>query len=177
MIRIWILEKCEKNYQDVTSWENNFTFQKWFVIWYGFYASKLIKSCRFDTCCIFCIFCLLIYSIHLLQIRGQTCDGMNEYQACSRYPGCLCFYKAYPSNGAICVDGFSLSCDELVRCEGSYYKCKEPEHECIYHPRCHNDPVCYPVPSYNSQFCVPFSKKNKIRFLISFICVCFLLFI
>lgn len=86
---------------------------------------------------------------------------MSEYQKCARYPGCLCFNKTHAINATICVHGFLLSCGELVRCESPNYKCDEPEHECIYHRKCYKDPVCYPVPSYNSKFCVPLSKKKN----------------
>lgn len=95
------------------------------------------------------------------QIHGQTCDGMNEYQECGSYSGCLCFHQAYSPNTTICVDGFLLSCSELIQCDDLNYKCTEPEYECIYHRQCYDYPVCYPVPSYNPQFCLPPSKKKQ----------------
>lgn len=87
---------------------------------------------------------------------------MKAYEECARYLGCLCFYTANPPNTTICLDAFSLSCDELVRCKSSNYECEELEYQCIYHPRCHSYPVCYPIPSYSPQFCASlFSKDEK----------------
>lgn len=94
-------------------------------------------------------------------MKSQKCDGMNLYDQCSRYSGCLCFYKADLTNATICVDGFSLSCDELVRCEGPTYKCGGSDYQCLYHRRCHDAPICYPVPSYNLQFCPSPSKAQR----------------
>ncbi|CAF0986918.1 unnamed protein product, partial [Rotaria sordida] len=31
---------------------------------------------------------------------------------------------------------------------------------CVHHPRCHNLPVCYPVPSFNRQLCPPRATMN-----------------
>ncbi|CAF3351478.1 unnamed protein product [Rotaria sp. Silwood2] len=41
--------------------------------------------------------------------------------------------------------------------------CDEPEHRCIHHPRCHDKPVCYPVPSFNRHVCPPMAKWTPLR--------------
>ncbi|CAF1285420.1 unnamed protein product [Rotaria sordida] len=33
-------------------------------------------------------------------------------------------------------------------------------YRCIHHPRCHNLPVCYPVPSFNRQLCPLIATMN-----------------
>ncbi|CAF3260796.1 unnamed protein product [Rotaria socialis] len=60
---------------------------------------------------------------------------------------------AAPANTSICIDEFLRSCSELVPCQGPNHDCHEYEDCCVHHPRCHAFPVCYPVPSFNSQFC------------------------
>ncbi|CAF1084424.1 unnamed protein product [Rotaria sordida] len=32
---------------------------------------------------------------------------------------------------------------------------------CVHHPRCHNLPVCYPVPSFNRQLCPLIATMNS----------------
>ncbi|CAF3504326.1 unnamed protein product [Rotaria socialis] len=65
-----------------------------------------------------------------------------------------------PRNSSICVDQFLLSCSELVECEGANNTCNEPEHLCLNHSRCHDFPICYPVPSFNEQLCPPISTTT-----------------
>ncbi|CAF3626378.1 unnamed protein product [Rotaria socialis] len=60
---------------------------------------------------------------------------------------------AAPANTSICIDEFLRSCSELVPCQGPNHDCHEYEDCCVHHPRCDAFPVCYPVPSFNSQFC------------------------
>ncbi|CAM4977238.1 unnamed protein product [Rotaria socialis] len=50
--------------------------------------------------------------------------------------------------------------NELVECEGANNTCNEPEHLCLNHSRCHDFPICYPVPSFNEQLCPPIIELN-----------------
>ncbi|CAF2636165.1 unnamed protein product [Rotaria sp. Silwood2] len=79
---------------------------------------------------------------------------MSQYDRCSPNSACACFYIAGAINIGICSDEF-IDCSELVACERSNNLCLEPGHRCVHHPRCHNLPVCYPVPSFNRQLCPP----------------------
>ncbi|CAF3889758.1 unnamed protein product [Rotaria sp. Silwood1] len=46
-------------------------------------------------------------------------------------------------------------CSELVSCQSSNNACYEPDHICVHHPRCHLQPVCYPVSMIDQQTCPP----------------------
>lgn len=106
---------------------------------------------------------LFLFSFSMIRIHGQTCNKMSPYQECARYPGCLCFYKAHSSNTTICALGSLLSCSELVQCKSPNYECSQRDHQCIFHPRCHNYPVCYPIPTYNRRYCLHRSKKKRVK--------------
>lgn len=106
------------------------------------------------------------FGISLIQVKCHTCDDMHPYESCARYFGCQCFYSVGPPNTTICIQGYLKSCSELVRCGISNYECHQRDHQCIYHPRCFDYPVCYPVPSFNTRYCLPLSKKIKRDLLI-----------
>ncbi|CAF2049803.1 unnamed protein product, partial [Rotaria magnacalcarata] len=62
---------------------------------------------------------------------------------------------ASSSKASIYIDQFWMSCSELVQCESQNNTCNEPEHLCVNHTRCHAFPICYPVPSFNPEYCQP----------------------
>ncbi|CAF4084698.1 unnamed protein product, partial [Rotaria magnacalcarata] len=78
---------------------------------------------------------------------------MSQYDRCSLNSGCVCFHIAGAVNIGICTDQLFADCVELVPCDRANNICNDPEHRCVHHPRCHNNPVCYPIPSFNRQLC------------------------
>ncbi|CAF1252746.1 unnamed protein product [Rotaria sordida] len=74
--------------------------------------------------------------------------------------GC-CIYKINASGGG--YDWQYVGSSFFVfgsPCEHSTNLCREPNHRCVHHPRCHNLPVCYPVPRFNKQLCPPIATPN-----------------
>ncbi|CAF4678514.1 unnamed protein product, partial [Rotaria magnacalcarata] len=98
---------------------------------------------------------LVLFSILIVRAKYQSCDGLTEHAPCSTHSACTCFRLIASPNSSICVDQFLLSCSELVQCEGLNNTCRESEHLCVNHSRCHDFPICYPVPSFNEQLCPP----------------------
>ncbi|CAF4771311.1 unnamed protein product, partial [Rotaria sp. Silwood2] len=90
----------------------------------------------------------------LVRVKSQFCHGTSQYDRCSPNSACACFYIAGAIDIGICGDEF-VDCSELPACERPNNLCREPNHRCVHHPRCHNLPVCYPVPSFNRQLCPP----------------------
>ncbi|CAF4707657.1 unnamed protein product, partial [Rotaria magnacalcarata] len=78
-------------------------------------------------------FILVIFSVLIIRAKYQSCDGLAEYASCSTHSACICF----------------------LQCEGLNNTCDESEHFCVNHPRCHDFPICYPVPNFNEQLCPP----------------------
>ncbi|CAF4171039.1 unnamed protein product [Rotaria socialis] len=109
--------------------------------------------------CIFAVFSLTV------RLQSQRCDGMAKYAACSSHSACACFPMVSSSNASICIDQFWVSCSELVPCESPNNTCNEPEHLCVYHTRCHAFPICYPVPSFNPEYCQPIRKSTCTNYL------------
>ncbi|CAF1004503.1 unnamed protein product, partial [Rotaria sordida] len=95
----------------------------------------------------------------LVRVKSQFCTGITQYDRCSLNSACACFHIAGAIDVGICSDEF-VDCSELVACESSNNLCREPNHRCVHHPRCHNLPVCYPVPSFNRQLCPPRATMN-----------------
>ncbi|CAF5042840.1 unnamed protein product, partial [Rotaria sp. Silwood1] len=63
------------------------------------------------------------------------------------------------ANVGLC--GFQyMTCSKLVPCEPSNYYCNEPDHACVYHPRCRNLPVCYPISMIDEATCPPITTTN-----------------
>ncbi|CAF1060851.1 unnamed protein product [Rotaria sordida] len=104
-------------------------------------------------CFVFVLFSLTV------RVKSQFCHGMSQYDRCSPNSACTCFYIAGAIGIGVCGYEFA-DCSELVPCEGSNNLCLEPNRRCVHHPRCHDLPVCYPVPSFNRQLCPPISITN-----------------
>ncbi|CAF4418334.1 unnamed protein product, partial [Rotaria magnacalcarata] len=85
---------------------------------------------------------------------------------CSLNSGCVCFHIAGAVNIGICTDQLFADCVELVPCDRANNICNDPEHRCVHHPRCHNNPVCYPIPSFNRQLC-PLAPTTSITITIT----------
>ncbi|CAF5086214.1 unnamed protein product, partial [Rotaria magnacalcarata] len=68
-----------------------------------------------------------------VRAKYQSCDDLTEYAPCSTNFACTCF----------------------LQCEGLNNTCDEFERFCVNHPRCHDFPICYPVPNFNEQLCPP----------------------
>ncbi|CAF0791768.1 unnamed protein product [Rotaria sordida] len=96
-------------------------------------------------------FVFILFSF-TVRVKSQYCPEIAQYDRCSLNSACACFHIAGAINVGICSDEF-VDCSELVACESSNNLCREPNHRCVHHPRCHNLPVCYPVPSFNRQLC------------------------
>ncbi|CAF4598398.1 unnamed protein product, partial [Rotaria socialis] len=100
----------------------------------------------------------------LVQVKSQICQGIAQYDRCSTNGGCACLYIAGTQNIGICSDQFLADCSELVKCDHNNL-CDKPDHRCVHHPRCHNLPVCYPVPTYNRHLCPPITSKRIVSYL------------
>ncbi|CAF1014451.1 unnamed protein product [Rotaria sordida] len=103
-------------------------------------------------------FIFVLFSL-TVRVKSQFCNGIAQYNRCSPNSACACFHIAGAIDIGICTDEF-VDCSELVTCERSNNICSEPNHRCVYHPRCHNLPVCYSVPSFNRQLCPPIETMN-----------------
>ncbi|CAF4497776.1 unnamed protein product [Rotaria sp. Silwood2] len=90
----------------------------------------------------------------LVQVKSQFCNGISQYGRCSPNSACACYHIASGLDIGICVDAF-VDCSDLTECGDLDNTCYESNHRCVHHPRCHNRPVCYPVPSFNQQLCPP----------------------
>lgn len=98
---------------------------------------------------------LFLFSILVEQVRGQPCNGMAQYDQCSSNSGCECLHITGTANGGICSVPSFLECSQLILCDTSTNHCYQPGHKCVHHPRCHTDPICVPIESYNEQLCPP----------------------
>ncbi|CAF1571387.1 unnamed protein product, partial [Rotaria sordida] len=79
----------------------------------------------------------------VVRVKSQFCHGISQYDRCSPNSACTCFYIAGALGVGICGD------------------------ECVHHPRCHNLPVCYPIPSFNQKLCPPITTTNTTMTTIS----------
>ncbi|CAF1447714.1 unnamed protein product, partial [Rotaria sordida] len=104
-------------------------------------------------CFVFILFSLTV------RVKSQFCHRISQYNRCSPNSACACFHIAGAIDTGICVDEF-VDCSELVTCEHSNNVCSEPNYRCVHHPRCHNLPVCYPIPSFNQQLCSSTATMN-----------------
>ncbi|CAM4757326.1 unnamed protein product [Rotaria magnacalcarata] len=98
---------------------------------------------------------LVIFSTSIVQVNSQSCDGMFQYDRCSRNSACACFQLPGASNTGICTDRYAVTCSELASCNRTTNHCSQSDHTCVHHPQCRDIPVCYPAPHYNKQFCQP----------------------
>lgn len=89
----------------------------------------------------------------------QVCTDTTQYDQCSSNNRCACLHIAGAINIGICAEQSLANCSELIPCEPTTNLCHQPYHKCVHHPRCHDHPVCYPIPSYNRQICPPVSGK------------------
>ncbi|CAF1256509.1 unnamed protein product [Rotaria sordida] len=104
-------------------------------------------------CFVFVLFSLTV------RVKSQLCHEIAQYNRCSSNSACACFHIAGATDIGICSGEF-VDCSELAPCEHSTNLCREPNHRCVHHPRCHNLPVCYPVPRFNKQLCPPIATTN-----------------
>ncbi|CAF3483047.1 unnamed protein product [Rotaria socialis] len=84
---------------------------------------------------IYC-FIFVLCSVLIVQVQSQACNGITP-------------------NTGICTDRLAATCSELVPCEKSTNLCNQSDHQCVHHPQCQDSPVCYPIPTFNQQFCPP----------------------
>ncbi|CAF1458021.1 unnamed protein product [Rotaria sordida] len=107
-------------------------------------------------------FVFILFSF-TVRVTSQICYR-NQYDRCSTTNGCACLHIAGAplSSMGLCSYQFSVDCLDLHPCEPLSNFCP-PEYECVYHPRCNNVPVCYPVPRNNRQICppIPGSRTNS----------------
>ncbi|CAF2828772.1 unnamed protein product [Rotaria sp. Silwood2] len=54
-----------------------------------------------------------------------------------------------------------MNCFKIVPCESSNYDCKEPNYACVYHLRCYNLPVFYPISMTDEEICPSITRKKK----------------
>jgi hypothetical protein len=102
---------------------------------------------------------LLIFLLLIAEVISQICYEPSQYDRCSTNSACGCFHMAGASNTGIC--GFLwVTCSELVPCQTSDNTCYEPDHICVYHPRCHLYPVCYPVSMIDLRICPAIASKR-----------------
>lgn len=95
----------------------------------------------------------------MIQVQSQACNGMSQYDQCSKNPACACFHlSGIPSNG-ICIDRYAAACSDLMPCNNSTQHCNQSGHRCVLHPECRDVPVCFPIPNYNKQFCTLLPSK------------------
>ncbi|CAF1267063.1 unnamed protein product [Rotaria magnacalcarata] len=104
-------------------------------------------------------FLLILCSVLLVRVKSQICYGIAQYDKCSPNTGCSCLHIPGAINVGFCSYEFLADCSELVKCDHNSI-CYEPDHRCVYHPRCQSAPVCYPVPTYNRQLCPPITMTN-----------------
>ncbi|CAF4200495.1 unnamed protein product [Rotaria magnacalcarata] len=102
------------------------------------------------------------HSISIARVKAQSCNGMSQYDRCSRNSACACFHLTGASNTGICTDRYAVTCSELAPCNQSTNNCSQSDHICVHHPQCRDIPVCYPVPNYNKQFCPAISIMPNI---------------
>ncbi|CAF3447435.1 unnamed protein product [Rotaria socialis] len=95
------------------------------------------------------------FSLSIVRVKSQACDGMSQYDRCSLNSACACFQFPGASNTGICTDRYAVTCSELTPCTRSTNNCSQSDHICVHHPQCGDIPVCYPVPNYNKQFSQP----------------------
>ncbi|CAF3525638.1 unnamed protein product [Rotaria socialis] len=99
------------------------------------------------------------FSLSIVRVKSQSCDGMSQYDRCSRNSACACFHLPGASNTGICTDRYAVTCSELTPCNRSTNSCSQSDHICVHHPQCHDIPVCYSVPNSNKQFCPPIATN------------------
>jgi hypothetical protein len=97
-------------------------------------------------------------------VKSQLCFDIAQYEKCSPNTGCSCLHIPGAINVGVCSYEFLAECSELVKCDHNNL-CDKPDHRCVHHPRCHNLPVCYPVPTYNRQLCPPITSKRTVSYL------------
>ncbi|CAM2713958.1 unnamed protein product [Rotaria socialis] len=110
------------------------------------------------------LYCFIFVSFSLtVRVKSQQCDGMSQYDRCSRNSACACFHLPGASNSGICTDRYAVTCSELTPCHHSTNNCSQSDHICLHHPQCRDIPVCYPIPNYNKQFCSPIATTTTTK--------------
>ncbi|CAF1192952.1 unnamed protein product [Adineta ricciae] len=105
----------------------------------------------------FLYFLFFVFNLSI-QADPQICDGLLQYDKCSTNPSCLCLHSVSSNATGICALQ-SATCSELVSCVLNTSPCSQPNHICVRHPQCQNQPVCYPLSMATNQLCPPVVDK------------------
>nr|BAJ99140.1 predicted protein [Hordeum vulgare subsp. vulgare] len=99
-------------------------------------------------------FLFVVFNALIVPVYSQTCQGTAVYAPCSSNSACGCFPMVTADNFGVC--GFLwLTCARLTPCQGTNDYCEQPDHVCVRHPRCQNQPVCYPLQMIDQRVCPP----------------------
>ncbi|CAF3846003.1 unnamed protein product [Rotaria sp. Silwood1] len=82
--------------------------------------------------------CLVFFLLSSLiaQVNSQICQGVSQYGRCSSNSACGCLHMEAP-------------------CEGADNYCRQSDHICVHHPRCHVRPLCFSVSMMDAKLCPP----------------------
>ncbi|CAF4040840.1 unnamed protein product, partial [Rotaria magnacalcarata] len=69
-----------------------------------------------------------LFTISIVRVKSQSCDGMSQYDRCSRNSTCACFHLPGASNTGICTDRYALTCSELTPCTRPTNNCRQSDH-------------------------------------------------
>ncbi|CAF4100188.1 unnamed protein product [Adineta steineri] len=90
-----------------------------------------------------------------VRVNSQICHGVSQYDQCSTNNACGCLHRIDATDN-IGICGFlRMTCSQFIPCESSNSTCYEPDHICIYHPRCRSHPICYPLSMTDKEICPP----------------------
>ncbi|CAF1550727.1 unnamed protein product, partial [Adineta ricciae] len=92
-------------------------------------------------------------------VNAEICHNSMPYDRCSTNNACGCLPISGTDNIGVC-GSLRTFCSKLVPC-GSSQVCSEPDHICVHHSRCNENPVCYPLSMTNQTICPPLAIKTK----------------
>ncbi|CAF1463405.1 unnamed protein product [Adineta steineri] len=95
------------------------------------------------------------------QVKSQICKNVAQYDRCSTNSACGCFHRVGANDDAGICGFLWPTCSHLVPCNASTNICTEPNMVCVQHPRCHEQPLCYPMAMSKQNICPPLTNKNN----------------
>ncbi|CAF1222340.1 unnamed protein product [Adineta steineri] len=109
---------------------------------------------------IYCFVVLILLSI-TGQVKSQTCKNVAQYDRCSKNSACGCFHRVGANDDAGICGFLWPTCSSLLPCNTSTNSCTQSNTVCVQHPRCHEQPLCYPTAMSKQNICPPMTNKNN----------------
>ncbi|CAF1401156.1 unnamed protein product [Adineta steineri] len=97
----------------------------------------------------------------IVQVKSQICKNVAQYDRCSTNSACGCFHRVGANDDADICGFLWPTCSSLLPCNASTNICTQSNTVCVQHPRCHEQPLCYPMAMSKQNICPPKTNKNN----------------